>query len=77
MNNELDHAKAEAAATSISGAGRETAISDAVNALARVQELLKADPAYAESLGISKRGMDFVCGAEATLRATGAGAQGA
>lgn len=42
------------------------------DALARVQEQFKADPAYAKTLGISKRGMDFVRGAEAALRATGA-----
>ncbi|GAA5227259.1 hypothetical protein [Paeniglutamicibacter antarcticus] len=41
----------------------------AADALAKVQELFKSDPDYAETLGISRRGMDFITGAEATLRA--------
>jgi hypothetical protein len=42
---------------------------EAADALAKALDLLKADPDYAEVLGISRRGMDFINGAEATLRA--------
>ena len=44
-------------------------IYEAADALAKALELLKSDPDYAEVLGISKRGMDYINGAEATLRA--------
>lgn len=42
---------------------------EAADAMAKVLDLLKTDPDYAEVLGISKRGMDYINGAEATLRA--------
>lgn len=41
----------------------------AADILAAMQSLTKTDSSYSETLRISKRGMDFINGAEATLRA--------
>lgn len=41
----------------------------AAASLAEVRAMLQSDREYAEGLGVSKRGVDFINGAEATLRA--------
>lgn len=41
----------------------------AADSLAVALELFRNDPAYAESLGITKRGMDYLHGAESVLNA--------
>lgn len=44
--------------------------SPAAASLAEVRALLLSDREYVEELGVSKRGIDFLRGAEATLRVT-------
>lgn len=67
---EADDAEAKALALDEANDGNYgRPVYEAADALAKAYDLLKADPDYAEVLGISKRGMDYINGAEATLRA--------
>ncbi|ASN38860.1 hypothetical protein CGQ24_07435 [Arthrobacter sp. 7749] len=65
-----DESSAAARHHEATGSGNNpAALSPAADSLAEMRALLQSDREYADELGISRRGVDFINGAEATLRA--------